>query len=352
VLPFIEGYKTAVKTAVFRQASDRPKLSVQLLLNRNGGSPNVADGVVAVFDESFKNSIGDEDSYKFTNLDENLAIDRNGTALSIEGRPIINGNDTLPLKMWAFRQNSYFLKLNGINFAPDVAAFIKDAYLKSETPVRLDAETILPFTLTSDAASSASNRFTIIFKGHVALPVVVTDVKASAKDEIVKVEWTSRTETNVERYEIERSADAVTFTTVGNLPPTGNNATTQKYEWLDGTPNAGANFYRIKVTERSGVVTYTEIVKVNIVKSAGGISIYPNPIKGKTFSVNLKNMEKGRYTVLLYNELGQKVFSSFINHNGNNTTYPITTTNLVTKGSYKLHVTNNGFQKIEAVIFE
>jgi hypothetical protein len=349
-LTFLEAYKTSVRTQVFRIASERPKLTVQLLLNEKAGIQNTADGLVAVFDEGFKTEIGDEDSYKFTNLDENMAIDRGGVSLSIEGRPIIKGSDTIPLKMWQFRQKSYFLKIAGVNFSRDVTAFVKDAYLGVETPINLETGTIIPFSITSEAASSARNRFTIIFNGSKALPVVVTDIKASLKDKGVKVEWTSHTETNIDRYEIERSEDAINFVKQRVVVAKGNNATIQLYEWIDQTPVTGTNFYRIKIIEKSGEVTYTGVVKVDIAKTAGSITVYPNPVRGNTFSVNVKNMEKGRYSIILYNNAGQIVFNDVINHDGRNTPYPVTT-KITSKAIYRLHVSNGNIDKTSLVLF-
>src|SRR4051812_18068247 len=69
----------------FAQQANMSKLSVQLLLNLKGGPQNTADGLVAVFADNFSKKIGNEDSYKFTNLDENIAINRDGVNLSIEG---------------------------------------------------------------------------------------------------------------------------------------------------------------------------------------------------------------------------------------------------------------------------
>ena len=60
-----------------RVASERPKLSVQLLLNEKVGNENSADGFTAIFDENFSKNIGDEDAYKFSNLDEKHG-DRSG----------------------------------------------------------------------------------------------------------------------------------------------------------------------------------------------------------------------------------------------------------------------------------
>lgn len=148
---------------VAAQAYVRSKLVIQLLLNTNPGPQNTADGVVAFFADNFSTSIGNEDSYKFTNLDENLAIDCRGTLLSIEGRPMTRF-DTLKLVMWQFRQKSYYLQLNGSNFSSKVKAVVKDKYLSKETAVDLSSSTTVPFTITGDSASFAANRFSVVFK--------------------------------------------------------------------------------------------------------------------------------------------------------------------------------------------
>jgi hypothetical protein len=142
----------------------RPKLAIQLLLNTNPGPENTADGVVAFFDDNFSFSIGGEDSYKWTNLDENLAIVRNEKLLSIEGRPLIHYNDTMRLKMWTFRQKNYYLKFAASSFASTVTAVVRDNYLNKETAVDLSSSTLVPFSLTPDSASFAANRFSVVFK--------------------------------------------------------------------------------------------------------------------------------------------------------------------------------------------
>lgn len=121
-------------------------------------------GVAAFYADNFSASIGNEDSYKFTNLDENLAIDCKGTLLSIEGRPAIHRTDTLKLVMWQFRQKSYYLKLSGSNFSQMVKAVVKDNYLHKETVLNLSSSALVPFGITTDSASFAANRFSVVFK--------------------------------------------------------------------------------------------------------------------------------------------------------------------------------------------
>lgn len=352
-IEFNETYKTTGNTAVFRDPSALTKLSVQLLLNADGGMQNTADGVAAFFDDNFKSTIGNEDSYKFTNLDENLAINRKGASLSIEGRPSVTADDTIPLKMWRFRQNSYYLKLTASNFSPEVTAFVKDAYLHKETPVDLSSVTLFPFTIdTALPASFANDRLSIVFKAATALPVTMTNVKAYQKDEGIQVNWTAEAEMNIERYEVEKSVDGQNFEKATGVTAKGNNAAAQNYSWFDENANTGSNFYRIKVIEKSGAIKYTQVVKVNIAWGNSSLTVFPNPIKGNLIKVQLNNMEKGRYSAVLYNTLGQRLYSSIIEHTGRSATYTISLGRLISKGTYTLHINKGDTTINERVIVE
>jgi hypothetical protein len=124
----------------------------------------VADACIVAFDSSFSKSIGGEDSYKFSNSDENLAINRNGTFLSIEGRPDINGNDTVPLSIWQYRQSDYYLSFKATNFPVQLSAILKDKFLNVDQSIDLYGTTVVNLTITSNAASAAADRFYIVFK--------------------------------------------------------------------------------------------------------------------------------------------------------------------------------------------
>lgn len=152
----------------------KPKMAIQLLLNTNGGPQNTADGVVAFFADNYSAAVGNEDAYKWTNLDENLAINCNGRLLSIAGRPTIHGSDTLSLVMWQFRQKTYYLQLSASNFLQSVRAVVKDSYLHKETAVNLSSATLVPFSITNDSASFAANRFSVIFNTMKTLPLNAT----------------------------------------------------------------------------------------------------------------------------------------------------------------------------------
>jgi hypothetical protein len=325
---------------------------VQLLLNLNKGPENNADGITVFFDEKFSSDIGNEDSYKFTNLDENLGINRDGSLLSMEGRPTVTADDSIPLKMWQFRQKSYYLQLTGSNFAPGATAFVKDSYLQKETPIDLLSDNVLSFTVDTTISASFANRFTIVFKAGSALPVTLTNVKAYEKDKGIQVEWTALTEINIGRYEVERSINGQQFQKIYTAPATGNNAVTKEYSWFDKNANTGSNFYRIKVIEKSGAVKYSEVVKVSVAEGKGSITVFPNPIQDNLVKVQFTNMEKGRYSAVLYNNLGQRLYSNIIEHTGRSGTYTISLGRIISKGTYTLNIRKGDTTINERVVVE
>ncbi|MEJ7681476.1 MAG: T9SS type A sorting domain-containing protein [Segetibacter sp.] len=64
------------------------------------------------------------------------------------------------------------------------------------------------------------------------------------------------------------------------------------------------------------------------------------------------NMEKGRYSVVLYNTLGQKLYSSTIEHTARSGTYTISLGRLISKGTYTLHISKGDTTMNERVIVE
>jgi hypothetical protein len=321
------------------QTNGTSRLSIQLLLNNTSGSSNTADGCLLLFSDNFTRGLGSEDSYKFNNLDENLAIDCRGTSLSIEGRPTIQLYDTVPLKMWQFRQSDYLLKLVGTNFPASVAAVLKDNYLKVDQPIDLASSTTINFNITSDSASVAADRFCLVFKPVATLPLSLLSFKGFAKGNAVQLMWTMADETNIDRCEVESSADGLKFRSVATVPLESVNG--NAYNWLDIHPAQGNNYYRIKVFSKSGEFVQSQVVKVSMQKIAETVSIFPNPAKGNNLGIRLSNFSAGNYTVQLISNTGQLIAGSLINVNSSLFFYKMKADNIA-RGIYFLKVFGNG----------
>jgi hypothetical protein len=99
------------------------------------------------------------------------------------------------------------------------------------------------------------------------------------------------------------------------------------------------NYYRIKGISINGEEKYSSIVKVNINKSKGGITVYPNPLVGKSFSLQLSNKQQGTYSLRITNSGGQIIFSTSINHTGGSATQTVQLNSALQKGTYQLELT-------------
>jgi hypothetical protein len=192
------------------------------------------------------------------------------------------------------------------------------------------------FSVTSDAASADANRFYVVFKANTTLPINFTTIKGARKDQSVKVEWSVATETNIASYDVEKSANGREFSKVASVKATGSG----NYNWLDVNAGNNENYYRIKGISNSGASVYSAIVKVNSITGKSSILAYPNPIVGRTLSLQLTNQVAGRYTISLFNNIGQQVFNKSIEHLGGSSTQTIQLGAGLTKGTYELKISN------------
>jgi hypothetical protein len=168
-------------TGTFRTAQeDFAKLVITLKYNNTDGNEIKADGTTAIFG-NYQTAIDtNEEAYKLVNLDEMLSINRNGTFLSIEARPLpVFENDTLPLQISQYTQSQYKLEVAATNFNyAGKTGFVIDNFLKKSYILDLDGKTIVPVILTTDAASKASNRFVVVL-GKPKMPLVVNNLSIS-----------------------------------------------------------------------------------------------------------------------------------------------------------------------------
>jgi hypothetical protein len=352
---FKEAHKaTTTINNLFRIGNQLEKLAIDMNLKNPDGSVTLLDGVVGKFNNSYSEQLGDEDAKKIMNVEENIGIIRNGNILSAEGRPLVDQNDTMFLNMVNMKVgNSYEFTFQPSNFnAPLVNAFLEDSYLNTATPISLSNPTTVNFSITTDANSSADNRFRVIFRTASTLPVNFTGVKAVAGTNSVSVQWNVATEDNISAYEVERSSNGTSFAKVGTVAATNNNGVANSYKWIDNTPVAGTNYYRIKVVEKSAASFYSSVVSAKISNTKSGVSVYPNPVKGNTLNVQLNMQQAGRFTINIYSTTGQLVQAKAVDHVGGFLNVQVTLSANAAKGIYQVQVVGDNTKITLPVIFE
>ncbi len=157
----------------------------------------------------------------------------------------------------------------------------------------------------------------------------------------MQVEWTAQQESNIDRYEIERSQTGQQFYKTGSVQAKGNSNVVLHYNFFDSDPFSGVSFYRIKIVE-AGQGTYSQILKVNTINSSvNNLIVYPNPIKDNAISLQM-NLPKGSYNIALTNKQGQQIINKAIEHAGGAATETLKLSNALAAGVYQLRLTGAG----------
>ncbi|HMG83686.1 MAG TPA: hypothetical protein VK559_11670, partial [Ferruginibacter sp.] len=255
----------------------------------------VADGTLNIFNTSFSNDVSwDEDAQKATNTNENLSIVRSGQLMAIEKSAPVNFGDTLFFNMTGMKISPYQFSFTTTNFnRPDLNAFLIDSAVHTRTPITLSdsTNTTVNFSVTSDPATYAANRFYIIFRPAPG-SVTYSNVIATQENKNITVQWIVTDQLNINKYIVERSTDGVNFYPVDTT--TATNIST--YNWIDADPGVGSFYYRIRSTDNSGAIEYSKTVEVVIGKGiVEGIQVYPNPVTNGTLQLQMNNIPAGEY---------------------------------------------------------
>jgi hypothetical protein len=330
-----ESSKTAsTGTTGYKLPGELVKIDSRLY-SINATDTTMADANVVVFDSAYSNAVDGADASKFSSSGENLAIGRNATSLVIEGRMPVAAADTIFFNMWNMKPQAYQLEFVPQNLGTqNLTARLEDSYLNASTPVDLSNNTLVDFTVNATPASYASNRFRIVFAPSLVLPVSFQSISASRKASNVQVNWKLGIETNVNRYEVERSTDGSKFNMVGNVAATGASA----YGFTDISAPASNLLYRIRSIGTAGEVKYSSVVKVGAQSSKPSFAVVPNPVEGSVMNIQFGNHPKGVYQLRLVNAMGQQVTSTSVSHPGGFGTHTISLPSSVARGTYQLEI--------------
>ncbi|MDB5277664.1 MAG: Kelch repeat type 2-containing protein [Ferruginibacter sp.] len=151
---------------------------------------------------------------------------------------------------------------------------------------------------------NASNGCVII--GGFTTPVKLTDLSLSTNgSNSCQIKWTTYSENPGTIFTIQRSSNSRDFKDIALL--TGYGKATNKYSLTDNNIETGTQYFRIKITEPSGKISYSEIA---LIKNQGnfGASIYPNPAEGD-FKITIPSPYLPA-KIIIYNAEGQAIYTA------------------------------------------
>lgn len=347
-----EEHKSSKSSVGNFTADPKAGFNATLYFTRPDGKRVVADGVNLVFNDSYTAAVSSEDAEEIANKEENIAIARSGKLLCIEGRPVIQITDTLPLFCQRLGIKNYQWEFNPKGFnQQNLLAYLDDNFLHTHTSLSLTATTTLPFSVNADPTSSASDRFRIVFSPAQTLPIAVGIIRAYQKSTGIEVEWIVQQQRKGVKYVAEKSANGNSFKKVVELQVQSSDTLSNKYTWYDANPNQGNNFYRVKMIDKSGSVEYSNTVSMKIKAGKENVQIFPNPVVGKYLTIQFTDVPKGIYQIQLLNINGNPVSTKSISHPGGSASQTIDIGKGFQNESFSVQITgDDGFNFIKQLL--
>lgn len=112
----------------------------------------------------------------------------------------------------------------------------------------------------------------------ILLPVVWLNWQAEAVPAGIQLTWSTASETNNDRYIVERSTDPNEWVNIGEVPVSANTIGRTNYVWKDEFPNVGSNYYRLRQVDQDGSSNLTSVQAIQWSGSEQGPLFYPNPV--------------------------------------------------------------------------
>lgn len=176
---------------------------------------------------------------------------------------------------------------------------------------------------------------------NIILPVKLESFSGTYKNEKVKLNWTTSSEVNFSRFEIQRSLNGVDYSQAGIEFGNGNSASSTKYEFPDdlSSVNAGIVYYRLKMIDDNETFSYSPIVVIRKdINASAAISVFPNPSAGDNIQLRLSSSSRGAVEIKVF-DLNGKVLSKQVQSvsDGNNSL------------TVKLPILNNGVYTMQVI---
>ena len=108
---------------------------------------------------------------------------------------------------------------------------------------------------------------------------------------------------------LERSSDSTClFTAISSITVSAAEYNNRSFGYTDAQPLAGINYYRLKIVDADGKITYSNIIAlINGVNGFALMNIAPNPVTGNSFKLNTASATSTKMEVVISDMQGRVV---------------------------------------------
>ncbi len=188
------------------------------------------------------------------------------------------------------------------------------------------------------------------YASNIPLPVKLLAFKAVKDKNTVQLNWSVTQETNIDQYDIQRSADGINFSTLQSVKARNQSFYQPSYTSTDAKPFNGINYYRLVINE-NGRKEFSSVVKVLMSKTGNVFTINYTP-GSSTINIRLIGLETGSYALSVVNSSGQMLQSIRLEHDGADVNKAIELKGILSKGIYRVVLLDNQSRSSQAFLVQ
>ena len=162
------------------------------------------------------------------------------------------------------------------------------------------------------------------------------------------LQWKASSNAASVTFTIERSGDGIIFSPAGSITA---NAFTQTFSFYDISPNAGINYYRLKMLEDNGSISYSGIISLVSGIKDMQLSIRPNYITGGTANLYVQSEKELKAIAVITDASGRIVLEKTMTIPAGTGNYPLNVSALP-KGIYQVTLRGNGWMETGRVVLK
>lgn len=145
------------------------------------------------------------------------------------------------------------------------------------------------------------------FRSTSAMPIELISFDGSADGAVNDINWNVATQTNNDKFVIDKSSDALNWITLTTINGAGNSSEAITYSCTDNNPYA-ITYYKLTQFDFDGKSQMFNIIPVNNNYLNKNISVYPNPFKNY-ITIEISVTIETNYDIRVFGMGGSVLFS-------------------------------------------
>ncbi len=142
------------------------------------------------------------------------------------------------------------------------------------------------------------------------LPIELISFDAQLKNDKVKINWVTASESNNAWFVIEKSIDGLNYELLEKIKGAGNSSSVNSYTASDENPSIGRSAYRLKQIDFDGKINlFAPVWIFNNRINTNQITLFPNPNDGTGINVTIYSDRIQMMNITIYDVVGKLVLS-------------------------------------------